>query len=386
MAASQVGAVFPGEGAVEERILDFAKEAMSHGCFDAILIPSRVAAGDSFAHLLIQDGALLKDACPLPPIMPVQGARALSTVTKRGRGGKRIAAVLRPCEAMAATELAKLGQVNLENVVLITVDCPGVMPLGDYFDSPEKGDEVFKAAREKWDSEAMRAVCRICDRFSSTGGEDLHIGTLGIESGSLLLIPGSPKGEEIVEKLGLPLEKDVAGWQEKVNELAKARGEKRAEANNALAGDIGGIDGLLGVLGTCIDCHNCMRVCPICYCRQCYFDSDRAKYPFDDYLARAEARGGLRVPSDTLLFHIGRMLHMSLSCVSCGMCEDACPMDLPVAQIFTLVGDRNQKAFDYVPGRSVDEPLPLATFKEEEFLEVEQSYSGASAEQEDEHA
>ena len=133
----------------------------------------------------------------------------------------------------------------------------------------------------------------------------------------------------------------------------------------------------------CINCHNCMRVCPICYCRQCNFDSDKMKYSFEDYITRAEARGVLIVPTDTMLFHIGRMLHMSLSCVSCGMCEDACPMNIPVAQIFTMVGDRNQKAFDYVPGRSIDEILPLTTFEEKEFQEVEQSYAGVSAKQED---
>ena len=77
---------------------------------------------------------------------------------------------------------------------------------------------------------------------------------------------------------------------------------------------------------------------------------------------------------------------MSLSCVSCGMCEDACPMDIPVAQIFTMVGDRNQEKFSYVPGRSIDEPLPLTTFEEKEFLEVEQSYAGVSAKQEEQNA
>ena len=92
------------------------------------------------------------------------------------------------------------------------------------------------------------------------------------------------------------------------------------------------------------------------------------------------------IPTDTLLFHVGRMLHMSLSCVSCGMCEDACPMDIPVAQIFTLVGDRNQEMFDYVPGNGIDEPLPLRTFEKEEFLEVEQSYAAVSVKQEDQDA
>jgi formate dehydrogenase subunit beta len=386
MVVTQKGAILAAEEGTGKGILNFIKQALRQGCFDAVFIPARVSAGDSFAYFLIRNEAILERASPLPPVMPVQGARAISSLTKRGRGEKRIVAVMRPCEARATIELAKLGQVDLENIILITVDCPGVIPLADYFKNSGKGDEVFKDASQKWNSKPMRPVCRICDKFSATGGEDLHIGTLGTNSGSILLIPHSSKGESILNELGISLKEDISGWADKVNKLTEERKRERDQANDALRADIEGVDRLVEAFSACINCHNCMRVCPICYCRQCNFDSDKMKFTFEDYLTRAEARGRLMVPTDTLLFHIGRMLHMSLSCVSCGMCEDACPMAIPVAQIFAVVGDRNQEAFDYVPGRSMDEPLPLTTFDEEEFLEVEQSYAGVSSQQEGQNA
>ena len=382
MAVTQKGAILAAKEGTEKGILDFIKQALSQNCLDAVLIPARVPTGDSFAYFLVQNEAFLEGASPLPPIMPVQGARVISSITRRGKGKKRITAFMRPCEARATIELAKLGQVDLENIIIITVDCPGVMPLSDYFEDAGKGDKVFEDAFQHWNSEPMRPVCRICDKFSSVGGEDLHIGIMGVKSGSVLLIPRSPKGEDALNKTGLSLEEDITGWEASVNKLTEERKQKRNRSNEALRNDIEGIDKLVQAFSACINCHNCMRVCPICYCRQCHFDSDKMKFSFEDYLTRAEARGALMVPTDTLLFHIGRMLHMSLSCVSCGMCEDACPMAIPVAQIFTVVGDRNQEAFDYVPGRSVDEPLPLTTFEEEEFQEVEQSYAGVSARQE----
>jgi formate dehydrogenase subunit beta len=57
---------------------------------------------------------------------------------------------------------------------------------------------------------------------------------------------------------------------------------------------------------------------------------------------------------------------MISSCVGCGQCESACSNDIPVAKIFTVLGDKIQDIFEYVPGRSLDEELPLATFKEDE--------------------
>ena len=90
----------------------------------------------------------------------------------------------------------------------------------------------------------------------------------------------------------------------------------------------------------------------------------------EKYLGWAKKRGMIKMPTDTLLFHLTRMNHMATSCVGCGMCAEACPNDIPVGNIFRLVGLGAQKLFDYVPGRSLDEELPLSTFKEDELHEV----------------
>jgi formate dehydrogenase subunit beta len=52
------------------------------------------------------------------------------------------------------------------------------------------------------------------------------------------------------------------------------------------------------------------------------------------------------------------------------MCTSACPSDIPVGTIFSAVGSQVQELFEYLPGRDVDEPLPLITFREDEWTEV----------------
>jgi formate dehydrogenase subunit beta len=336
---------------------------------------------DSFTYSLIQDESLLKDAYPICPIMPVQGAKAISSITKRGKGEKRIAALMRPCEVRATVELFKLGQVDLDNIFLISIDCPGALPLAEWVKDPKKAEGAFSKIIEGGSSEGIRPICQICDKFSTTMAEDLHIGILGAEVGTIFLIPHSPEGKNILDCVGISAEADISQWKNMVDKLTGMRVEKKKQAQKELEASSTGLDKMLDTFSKCINCHNCMRVCPICYCRQCFFDSDNMKFSFEDYLKRAEMAGSLRLPPDTLLFHIGRMLHMSLSCVSCGACEDACPMSIPVTQVFSLVADRNLEAFDYVLGRSLDESLPLRVYEEEEFEEVEQSYVGASAKQ-----
>jgi len=86
--------------------------------------------------------------------------------------------------------------------------------------------------------------------------------------------------------------------------------------------------------------------------------------------AQLDVKGGVRVPTGTVLFHIGRMGHMAVSCVACGSCQDVCPTNIPVALLFKKVGEAVQARFNYVPGRDVKERQPINTFQPIEFKEM----------------
>ena len=364
------GAIVTAKSGMQKTIIGMLEKAIDKGVFDAVIMSMKVPAKDAFAYVLIKDKSLLKDASILPPTMFVQGAKAVSSVTRLGKGKMKIAAVLRPCEVRATVELVKLGQVDLENITIISMDCPGVLPSSDFLKDPEKNIKLFEESAKKLDDKIMRPLCQICDKSSMVSG-DLHIGTLGAKKDTFFLISNTEKGDDVANKLGVNLKDNIEPWQAKAKTISEEKNKKRKKAHKELKAKVGGIDNLVETFSHCINCHNCMRVCPVCICRLCYFDSDKVKHPADDYLERAENKGSIRFLPDTTLFHMGRMMHMSISCVSCGACEDACSMSIPVGQIFSMIADETQKIFDYVSGRSLDEPIPLVAYKEEELIEVE---------------
>jgi formate dehydrogenase subunit beta len=319
---------------------------------------------------LVQDPNVLATATPFTPIMPIQGARALSSVIHLGTDGLKLAAVMRPCETRATIELSKLDQNILDDVTLISFDCPGVLATRVFNEDPKKGLEMFKQAMKECSTDVMRPMCQVCDKSNLVYG-DLHIGRNGVDNGSMLIIQKTQKGEALLGALGIKPEESIDAWQKKTEELAQAKQITRKETFEELKKNKLGLENLLDTFSTCLKCLNCMRVCPVDYCHQCYFESDVMRYPPEEYFSRAQDNGSLRFPTDTLHYHLGRILHMSMSCVSCGTCEDACPMEIPVAQIYNVVANDVQEMFGYSSGSDLNEPRPLATFEPEEFTELE---------------
>ncbi len=59
--------------------------------------------------------------------------------------------------------------------------------------------------------------------------------------------------------------------------------------------------------------HECKADgCCMDYCKECIFHTDVFDHPSPRYWDWAERKGGVRLPSDTLLYHVTRMLHRLL--------------------------------------------------------------------------
>jgi formate dehydrogenase subunit beta len=113
-----------------------------------------------------------------------------------------------------------------------------------------------------------------------------------------------------------------------------------------------------------------MKVCPICYCKECLFDSSVFNLEANKYIGKAEKKGLFKMPNDSLLFHTTRMNHMVVSCVGCGLCQQACPSDIPLMEIIIPISENAQKKLEYLPGSNIEEKVPMVIYKEDEYQEV----------------
>jgi formate dehydrogenase subunit beta len=350
---------------------------LAGGVVDAVLVPKRLPSGDGWAQVLAVDEAGLAGADPFPPTMPVQSARILSSLTT-GEGVRRIAAVVRPCEARGAVELSKFNQVDLGKVLLVVADCPGTVEVADLAAAAKAGGDpltVAEALLAGLSPEgpclpaplAVRPACAACSAPFAAG--DIGIQMIGW---------GKEIGVMVSDELRAELtEKGILGFAgtEPAGRASAVEGitARNARAKEALLVEFdswaAGAAGFLDRFSACVRCHNCMTACPICYCRECLFKTGVFAHDPESLLRWAGRKGGIRLPSDLFLFHTIRLAHMGTSCVGCGACESACPSGLPLTALFLAVGGKTQALFDYTPGMSAAEPPPVATFREDELEE-----------------
>jgi formate dehydrogenase subunit beta len=305
---------------------------------DAVFVPVKTLLEDNYSPFLIKDKNILKDCTPLSPIMTINSAKAVSFLTAKGSLPFKTAVVLKPCELRAFIELIKLKQINPENLITISFDCSGIKDLKN--------------------RESMREICEICLNFTPDSADIKIYNDSVIESD----IDISALNLEKIDFDTQQREKEVS---DKKEQKAKLREKKLKSIKNNLK----------ELLKNCISCHNCMRVCPICFCQECFFESSALKGNIVTYSMRATRLKGLEFPENKLLFQLGRMNHMSVSCVGCGACEDACPAQIPVSQMFTAAGDELKKLFNYEPGRKLEEKIPFTCYEHDELHNFEQPYT-----------
>ena len=358
----------------EKGVLELLRFLLQNGKVNGVFTLKKINKDGAVAYSLITNPDEISDAVPFYPLMPVNAGKLLSRFTLEGSTKKPVIAVVKPCELRGFIELIKREQGSFENLFIISSTCGGVYPLemavnktvesnlSKYWDMVKKGEI----------SSDLRSACKGCEEFVPYVA-DFTVDLMGNNDANkqCLIFLNTEKGEEIVKDMKVEfIEKEIDN--KKLDKIRDKRKIEKKKLFDVLETKMNGMDGLIDIFGKCISCHGCSKVCPICYCKLCEFESPDVEYGPSKYESELRKRGGLRVPPGTIFYQIGRLTHISISCVGCGQCEDVCPVDIPVSTIFMKVGESVQKMFDYVPGKDIKEAIPLVTFEKEEFAEIEE--------------
>ncbi|MDP4979117.1 MAG: 4Fe-4S dicluster domain-containing protein [Desulfobacterales bacterium] len=344
----------------------------------ALLVPSRLPMKQMVMPMLITDPDRLDGIDPLAPAYPMNTAKVVSKLSRKPVGGT-IVVVMRPCEIRAFIELVKLKQGRLEELIILSIDCLGAFRNADYLrlaggDRPLTSLDFCRSALAgKTGTEEgidIAPACRACE-YPVAEGADVVIGLLGVDvDDHLLLQSQSEKGSNLLSRLDLPSAPTEKNREQVIADLVARRSAYRDEMFSATGQAVQDLERLTTYLAGCVNCYNCRVACPVCYCKECVFVTDVFNHEPIQYLQWAQRKGMIKMPTDTVFYHLTRLAHMSTACVGCGQCSNACPNDIQVMELFRTVAQSTQQAFDYVAGRGVDEKPPLSEFRENEFNEV----------------
>jgi formate dehydrogenase subunit beta len=358
-------AVLKTDGNPQGAIRSVLRDMLSAKLVDAVMVAGRTPHSALPMPILCSDPARLETADPLAPVAPFNAARQAASLLRHD-AGRRVAVVLRPCEVRALVELAKLHQCTLETGILIGIECLGRMENSVYLDTLKEVPDLTTAFYQS-DSyqDRVTAACHACIAFQPAA-VDLAIRLLGHDqTDSIGLEALTERGRSLLGAMGMPAAKPPDGWEAASAAALGRRRSRRAALLHDVEDQAGSMVKLQKYFATCLNCYNCRVACPVCYCKECVFGTDVFAHPPEVLLRRAARRGVVKLPTDTTMFHLTRMAHMSHACVACGHCTSVCPSHIPVADVFIKVAAETQALYHYEPGRDVNEPIPLMVFEEE---------------------
>ena len=299
--------------------------------------------------------------------------------------GKKLGMVVKGCDLMGLLELSKRKLVNLDNILMIGVNCGGsVSPVtarkmikekfgvdpntvtkeeidkGQFIIEYEGGHKGISIDELEEQGYGRRSNCRRC-KLKVTRQADLACGNWGVigdKAGKATFVEVcSTKGADLLDravkdgriKTEAPNPKGLEIRAKVENAMYKLSDKWRKKDFEGLGEGRERLKKIVKETSRCIKCYACIENCPICYCVEC-----STKKP---YLVKPG-----EVPPN-FMFHLIRFAHIADSCINCGQCQELCAMDIPNALFMHAQQVELEKMFGHVPG--VDMSLPLLALVEE---------------------
>lgn len=307
-----------------DTIRQLLKDLWQQAGLQGMLVPVYHAGDNESAARFVEDLEQLSAADPCVPLMPVNASKLVLGQARRNPSG-RYGAVLRSCEARALAEIASREALELQNWLIIGIDCLASYDEDDFEWRVQKAGSIEQVSRENLGHarqggialHRFRHACQMCTTPEASHA-DVYIGLLGLPVKQIMLVRA--KDRQTAERYQLAqLTDDIAPHalivqQERVlNTLHERRMHTLERMVKELTEEMPeGVDELIAHLQNCAPCRECLEACPI-------FSLEVSS------------------PGDVQTITHEAAVRWLLSCVSCGMCEQSCPNHLPLTAIFSRI-------------------------------------------------
>jgi len=224
---------------------------------------------------------------------------------------ERVALIARPCEARALVEQVRENRIDRDRVLAIGLPCSGRISrsalasrlTGRVIREGRLAADRLVVAGDDWReefpwTEVLDPVCRGC-RLPDPG-----------------IYWAAPEG-------AVPPEGDRFAEFDRRRSLSPE--QRRDEFRQAAE--------------RCLACYACRQACPMCSCAECITDRTAPAW-----------LGPAADPSDTMLFHLVRAMHLAGRCVDCGACARACPVGVDLRHLHLALEREGSERFDHCPG------------------------------------
>jgi formate dehydrogenase subunit beta len=305
---------------------------MERDIVQGLLVPLQTHPHEAPAPTLIKNRERLSKANPLAPVMTLNTAKIVGMLLAQ-ESGKRLAAVMRPCEARALGEFAEGSQVRMEALVMVSIDCLGSHDESDFEQrSALWGTEVPTRESLRWSRRGQiapyrfREACQICEQ-PYYDGADIVIGLLGQNVKDEILVFVN---RDLAGKIGLDdsisnppgTEEKLWSRQQTIIDLVTHRKRARERLLGEMHNKVTELADLMALFSSCTLCGECLDACPL---------TPKSDFGMDDY------------QDNTREYVAKRLLDIasrSESCAGCGMCQAACQIGIPLLLVTQMIAER----------------------------------------------